>query len=152
MTKENVLYEIGYMLKSNLSSEDILAFSNKIRDSIMAKKGLVNSEGQPKNISLAYEINKETAAVFNWLKFTLNSDQLEELEKELKKDPSVIRFLMMKIKKDEPVKIPILKLRRERETEKITKTETIETSAATEEKEKIKEEEIDKKIEELLGE
>jgi len=151
MAKESILYEIGYILKPTLSDEEILGFSSKLRNLITNGNGLINSEGQPKKLPLAYEIKKEVSTIFNWIKFTLNSDLVNAIERELKKDPSVLRFLVMKTKKDEPVRIPTLQPKRE-PTEDSFKTEIIATPAKIEAKEKIKEEEIDKKIEELLGE
>lgn len=173
LEKESKIYEFGYLLKADLKEEEILDFSEKLRKKITEKKGLILTEGKTKKITLAYPISKETMAVFNWVKFTINPNSIKELEEYLKKESLVLRFLTVKSEKEEVASKPtIKKIRKIKKPEEIseitpiTKTPELpllekpeksikEPEIEPEEKpkeQKIKEEEIDKKIEELLGE
>jgi len=148
MEKEAILYEIGYLLNPNLKDEEILYFTDKLKTIISEKNGLVESEGKSKKQALAYPVKKETSAIFNWIKFAATPSAIEEISEYFKKHPAVLRFLVIKTKKEEPPRPVILR-------PKIRKTEETAAAAAVsgqeEVKEKIQEAEIDKKIEELLG-
>ncbi|MFH1979188.1 MAG: 30S ribosomal protein S6 [Patescibacteria group bacterium] len=160
MDKETVLYEIGYLLRTNLKEEEVLSFHENLRNFITENKGLIITEGESKKqIELAYPIKKEAFALFNWIKFSLNSSGIKKAKDYLDKQPSVLRFLIVKSEKEEPAKITTLKdmsVTGKISLKPKTKTEKTETpdkdEAETEENVKIKEKEIDKKIEELLGE
>ncbi len=155
MTKEENLYEIGYLLKSDLKDEELLAFSNELKEEISKKSGLVLSEGRNKRENLSYPISKETTAFFNWIKFNLpKTDVIKEISSHLEKQTSVLRFLTIKSSEEEKIKpfTPRTFIKKPRlDSNKIEKEETTITKKSEPIKEKVKEEEIDKKIEELLG-
>ena len=142
MDKETILYEIGYLLKSSLKDDEVVKFAEKLRNIISEKKGLIISEGKPKKQTLEYPIKKESSAFFNWIKFMLGQDFIKEIKETLDKEKNLLRFLIIKTKKEGPAKPTILKPKK-----RIIKK----TKEVAEETPKIKEEEIDKKIEELLG-
>lgn len=162
MEKETQLYEIGYLLNSALKDEEVLSFSENLRNFIAGKNGLIISVGSPKRQSLSYRIKKEDAAVFNWIKFTSRPEILKDLKEYFGKLPAVLRFLVIKTKEDSARKTsPRIKLTDALKTEakpadtlpKIDSTQTPEAKTENKPAEgAIKEEDIDKKIEELLGE
>jgi len=146
MEKDAGLYEIGYLFKDGLGDEEILSFSENLRNTITDRGGLITTEGKPKKQNLAYPIKKETTAIFNWLRFMVKPALLGEIEKYLKEQKTIIRFIVVKTVKEKAQKPRVPRLK---------KTKLVipaENDAGKTEKEEIKEEEIDKKIEELLGE
>lgn len=162
MEKEAGSYEIGYILKSDLKEEEVLSFSEKLRNIITEKGGLIISEGRPKKQILAYSIKKETIATFNWIKFLIKPQLIKELKEYLDQQALVLRFITVKTPERKTTK-PSLTKRKKIKFKKLL-APTLPTDEkklgkkeiAPEEKEKkeeiqIKEEEIDKKIEELLG-
>jgi small subunit ribosomal protein S6 len=143
MTK---LYELTYIANPDYNSEEITEVFKKITNFIIEKNGSIEQEKDPVKIKLSYPIKKKSEAFLITIIFNLSPDNIKELEKELKAENQILRYLIIKLKREkakkEKVSIP-----------KIIKTET--PSKTTEKAQKpIKAEinEIDKKIEEILNE
>ncbi|MFC1751620.1 30S ribosomal protein S6 [Patescibacteria group bacterium] len=151
MRDESTSYEIGYLIKATLKDEEVLAFSDNIKHVITDNKGLILSEGRAKKQALAYPINKETTAFFNWIKFSLSSSAIKELKSILDRHQSVLRFLLIKNAKEEPAKRSVLGLRKPKVVKQKTTDETPK-EPRPEAEIQLQEAEIDKKIEEILGE
>ncbi|MCF7835562.1 MAG: 30S ribosomal protein S6 [Candidatus Marinimicrobia bacterium] len=145
MDKTNEQYEIGYLLKATLKEEEVSGFLEKLNEEIQKNKGLVTSEGKTKKQTLAYPIKKELSAIFGWIKFSLDSQKIENVKKLLDDNSNVLRFLIIKTKEEKQRKKPATKIFTP------AKPPTSEEVAETK-KEKVQEEEIDKKIEEIFGE
>ena len=146
-------------MNSALKDEEVLSFSENLRNFITEKNGLIISAGTPKRQSLSYRIRKEYAAVFSWIKFTLKTELLKDFKEYFDKLPAVLRFLVIKTKQEATRKtVPRIKLTDVPKTDSMQMPETKqEGTTATENKSTenavaVKEEDIDKKIEELLGE
>lgn len=162
MAKRENLYEIGYLLKPGLNEEAVLEFAEKLKTEIAGKNGIVITEGRAKKETLAYPVKKETLAFFGWLKFSFSnadSSPIKEIKAFLNKQNDILRFLIIKTSKEEQAKpaLPryfLSKTPKEKAAlpEEKPEEKTKEKSRPTPEETKIKEEEIDKKIEELLGE
>ncbi|PIS13525.1 MAG: hypothetical protein COT67_01315 [Candidatus Tagabacteria bacterium CG09_land_8_20_14_0_10_41_14] len=149
---ETTIYEIAYLLNDECGEEKTLAFANKLREAIADKEGLIISEGTPKKQPLAYPVKEKNVAILNWVKFATEPQFLEEIEELLKKDTNILRFLATKkSKKEEAAKKPMFKPKSPLSQTTMSKTEKQKTEEG-QEKPAIKEEEIDKKLEELLGE
>lgn len=152
MEKDAILYEIGYLLKDSLEDEDVLSFSENLRNSITEKGGLITTEGKPKKQSLVYPIKKEVTTTFNWLKFLVKPIAIKEVKNYLEGHPSVLRFLIMKTETEKAPKKGTLKPKRlQVKKPAVVTMATPETTKSEIEMDELKEEEIDKKIEELLG-
>ncbi len=147
MDKDTITYEIGYLLNSSLKEEEILSFSEKFRNAITEKGGLILSEGAPKSLTLAYTIKKETNGYFNWLKFMLKPAVLKDITAYLDKQNNVLRYLVIKSKEKSG------KISQKPRIRKETSVPKIEEGVAEKpvQPEGVREEEIDKKIEEILG-
>jgi len=130
METEQKMYEIGYLLSPLIPEEKLDEEIFVLRKSIEDKQGLIISEGRPKMQRLAYPINKLETAYFGWIKFMAEPSSLPEI-----KNPQIIRFLITEIIKSSPAK-------------KIIKKKKAIIPGI---KEGVKFEEIDKKLEELLG-
>jgi len=92
MEEEKINYEIAYLVKNEADKERIL----KIFDSLGIK---LNSTGEPKLMTLAYPIKKEKTAFFGWYDFSAEPEKISQLEKNLKLDQQIIRFLIVKLPK-----------------------------------------------------
>ncbi|MDD5032730.1 MAG: 30S ribosomal protein S6 [Candidatus Pacebacteria bacterium] len=158
MEKETLSYEIGYMFKDSLEGEELLDFTEKIRSIITSNNSIVISEGKPKKQPLAYPIKNESDGVFNWIKFQTSPDSIKKIENELKKENMVLRFITTKSMKEEPVKASVTAFKKkmpelgEKPASAIIHIPESEAKKEEPSDNKIQEEELDKKIEELLGE
>lgn len=129
------LYEFAYVLDGNQNEEKAKEIAGSIRALIEKRDALIIEDTQPKLRKLAYPIAKHIAGFFGWIKFLTQAADIRELGKQIKKIPEVIRMLTVKSYREEFA---------ERRTHIRKRIET------PEEKERVKE--IDKKLEEILGE
>lgn len=136
-------YELNCLISPEISEEEARGLLQKINDFILKEKGEIKNTTAPFKIKLAYSINKKGEAFLSVLNFGLEPLKLVELEKNLKTENQIIRYLILT---KEPQKEILRKQRATKRAPKIsekTKEEKTETS-------KVKLEEIDKKIEEIL--
>lgn len=136
------LYEIGYLLTPLIPVDKLADEVNLVRSAIEKEKGLITDEETPKNRQLAYEIKKFNMAYFGWIKFMARPDAIEGLKKNLEENGNILRFLILSAMQE----IAFQKPAREPKLKNIEKQ-----SADLPHKEKIKEEEIDRKLEEIAG-
>ena len=101
---ENRVYEISYILVPTISEDAAAEKLNSLKQSIAALGGSFISEEVPYMRDLAYEMlrviknvnNRFNTGYFGWVKFELNPADLAKVEKTLKLDEEVIRFLAVK--------------------------------------------------------
>lgn len=132
---EHTLYELAYILDGNLSEEKALGTAASLRGIVEKKNSIIVEEVQPKLRKLAYDIEKRGAGFFGWIKFLTQSSDINEIEKQAKRMPEMLRVLTVQSFREELME-------RHAKTRRKVVTE--------EEKGRI--EEIDKKLEEILGE
>jgi small subunit ribosomal protein S6 len=135
-------YELTYLIKSDLTEEEVKEFQEKIISLIQEKGGVLGKINSPLKKKLAYPIKKEGQAYLATLNFQLNPEELAGLEKKIKLKNQILRYLILTKKEakiiPEAIKIPpIAKKRKEVIPEKEKKVEL---------------EEIEKKLEEILKE
>jgi len=153
MEKEQVKYEIGYLMVPMVPEDKIDEEVAAARKLIEAQHGLIMSEGRPKMQKIAYPIGVKhvsptggfTSAYFGWFKFIADPGSLSDIEAAFKKDgKKFIRFLIIKSEKEEMArKAYNPAMRKKKETSPAA-------AGKSEEKLTIKPEEIDKKLEEML--
>lgn len=170
--KENIdgvdlrVYELGFHLVPTLPEEGVSGAMDDVRGVLEAAGGLMISEDiQTEVMELAYPMenitgNKKSvfnSAYFGWIKFEIIPESILTIEAEMKKNPNVFRFLIIKtvredtfekvspISKDEVADIP------KEKTDKASK-ETIEISKEKDTKKEISNEKVDKAIDELVVE
>ena len=146
-------YELTFLAAISKDSNSLAA---QIQKTIKDKKGIVNNFKSPKRTNLAYSIKKNISADVISIEFSLSSSGIKELEEELKLNKDILRHIL--IKKEMSRKAP----RRREENNKKNKTnlntdkdkEIIEKDEELMNKkpqfDKIKLEEIDKKLDEIL--
>lgn len=139
-------YELTLLISPNLSEEELKLFQEKIRNFIQEEGGVLIEVKNPVKRNLGYSIKnrfqpKTKTAYVATLNFDLAAEKLENLEKKLKSENQIIRYLILgkevpRVIKPRLPKIPLVP------APKVEKTK----------KEKVKLKEIEEKLEEILGE
>jgi small subunit ribosomal protein S6 len=129
------MYELTFLVNPNISEEDLADVIKQLRDSITRAEGKITKDFFSKRINLAYPVKKLRQAFFITVEFEINRDKLDSVKTQVDSIKSIIRHLII-------TKLPL----------KITakKIKPLKTKTRTKVKEKIKIEELDKKLEEIL--
>jgi small subunit ribosomal protein S6 len=127
-------YELTYLISPDLSEEESKTFSEKINSLIQDQGGILDKSSKIIKKNLAYPIKEKTSAFLKSITFYLNAEKLSSLEKILKKDKKILRFLLFNKPLPKTTKKPLLKP----EKKKI--------------KEKVELKDIEKKLEKILEE
>lgn len=137
-------YEILYLVPS-LKSEELAKIQEKVKKIIQEKKGKIQEEKSLGLRDLAYPIKHHLKGYYYWLCFDFEPSFLKELEKTLKLESQILRFLIVKhIKPKEKKKITRPKFI----TKKLEKKEVLKEKPKKEKKVTL--EELDQKLEEIL--
>jgi len=102
-SQEPRIYEIGYLLIPNLTSEEVTDSVNSIRDLAEGAGEIITSEN-PKLIKLAYAMEKTKdhkkhtfeEGHFGWMKFRGAPEKLGSIKNSLDENDNIIRFLIAK--------------------------------------------------------
>ena len=131
-------YELTYLISPDIPEEELKSFQEKI-DSFLQEGG-GKSEGfkLPIKKRLAYPIKKKNETYGGILNFYLSPEKLESFEKKLAKEPKILRYLLLV--KEAPKKMEIPRIRAKAKAPKLKKEKKVELK------------EIEKKLEEILGE
>lgn len=86
--KDKKNYEISYLLRSEAGMGEV---SRLLRQ----HEGEILEEVPPKNIALAYKIEKLTSAPFGYTIFSMSPENVPELGKNLKTNQGLLRFLII---------------------------------------------------------
>jgi len=132
------LYELTYLISPELSESELKSLNEKINSLIQKGTGVLNEVKLPIKKRLGQLIKKQREAFLINLSFYLEPDKLGSLEKELKSEKKILRYLILA-----RPKIKIAKVRK-RPTKVIPKIPVKEK--------KVELKEIEKKLEEILGE
>ncbi len=141
-------YELTCLISPDLSDEELKNISVKINSFIQEEIGVLEKISEPLRKRLGYPIKGKTRAFSVSLNFSLDPEKLKNLEKKLKSENQILRYIILiKIAAKEvlPRKKRLLKI-----PQKIT--EPSEPAAYQPKAGKVELKEIDKKIEEILGE
>jgi ribosomal protein S6 len=144
MEDETRLYEMGYLLKGDIAEEEALEKSEFVRKTIENEKGLIIQENKPKKQSLGYPVKKHDIAYFGVIKFIFSPEKIPALKKFFEKS-DILRMLLSQGKREEALRQPPKRRVIRRPVKEIQQTE------GAQPKEPLQVEEIDKKLEEILG-
>jgi len=139
-------YELSYLISDISDEENSQIVSGQISDLIQEKQGLISQDLPTRKILLAYPINKEKEAFLKTCIFNLEREFLPDLEKQIKGNKDVLRYLLVKrivykakpTRRTKPIKPIIAKEQKP--------TKLPEGTKAT----KVELEEIGKKLDEIL--
>jgi small subunit ribosomal protein S6 len=126
-------YEFTYLISPDLSREDLSSLQETIKSFIKEEEGSIVRINSPLKRILAYPIKKNKEAFLADLTFDLNPDKLDSLKKKIRAEKRIIRYLLLK-KKLLKKKLKVRALRKPQP------------------KAKVELKEIEKKLEEILGE
>lgn len=128
------LYELTYLLSPDLSGEELKSSEEEISTLIQKEGGFLNEVNFAVKKKLVFPIKKKREAFLINLNFHLPPEKLEILEKKLKSEKKILRYLILS--KKLPKKISEILVKKPK---KIVKP-------------KVELKEIEKKLEEILGE
>lgn len=148
------VYELGYHFVPTMDEETVIKEASALRAMIEAKGGTIVSEELPREFALAYEMekdiankkNKFTNSFFGWVKFEIDPSVAEAMNKELMRDDRIIRYLLIKTVKENTIASKRVSTR----TEGGVKRKYV-AKRDDEPQVEINKEEVDKKLDELLG-
>lgn len=132
------LYELTYLISPEVSEEELNSLNEKINSLIQKEAGVLNEVKIPIKKKLAQPIKKQREAFLTNLSFDLESDKLGDLERQLKAEKKILRYLILARPKIKVTKV------RKRPSKVIPKIPVKEK--------KVELKEIEKKLEEILGE
>ena len=127
-------YELAYLISSDLSKEEVKPFQDKIISFIQNEGGALIENVAPLKKILSYPIKKQTQAYLAVLNFQLNPEKLADFEKKIKAEVQILRYLILIKPKPKEVKAVPKKFVPKKAPER-----------------KVELKEIEKKLEEILG-
>lgn len=135
------MYELTYIISPAASEPDINTVAAKVRSFITEQlAGAVKKEYITDKKRLSYPIKKQSGGFYVAVEFSAEPEKMDELKKFLDLDNDILRHLLINIKGGIPAKRPA-------RVKPTTTTPAGETPAKAP---KVKIEELDKRLEELL--
>lgn len=131
-------YELTYLITPDLSEEEARAFQSKV-NSFIADEGMLEEGNVILRKKLAYPIEKKNESYMAVATFNANPEKISSLEKKLKEEKSIMRYLLVIKEKQQALRVRPHMAR--------TRIESKESSAK-----KVEMEEIEKKLDEILNE
>lgn len=147
MAKEPQLYEIGLLIKSGLSETEASAELGSVRSEIEKQGGVLESTTDPKLRKLSYPIKKNLQAYFAALQFLVSPASAAPIEKKVSANQNILRCLVLSWTRA-PAQPILRKPMRPKITDTVTRFSPAKTEAPTE---RVDEKELDKKLDEILG-
>jgi len=126
-------YELTYLITPELPEEETRAFQEKIIASLQEEGGILTETGIISKKRLAYPIQKKIQAYLAVLTFQLNAEKMVNLEKKLKAESQILRYIII-------TKVP--------RKEKVLR---IKKALPPPKEKKVELKEIEKKLEEILS-
>src|SRR6202795_4180294 len=96
------IYEELFILKPDTSEEDAEAYITQVKDLITAGKGTIDKVEKWGVRKLAYRVAKCNEGNYTLIQFTAPSDLVHEVERRMRVNDSVIKFITVRI--DEKLK------------------------------------------------
>lgn len=141
--KETAKYELCYLISPQLKEEEILDCNQGIEKLIIEQEGQIENKASPKKQNFAYSIKHHGNGYLGVINFIFPSQGLEKLSSVLRLNNKILRFMITKPEiSHRPVK-------KRRIISAVPKAVAIKEEKSY--KKKIELEELDKKLEEILG-
>ena len=137
-------YETTFILSPELKEAEIGLFEEEIKATLEKLGGTIKKKGAPEKRNLAYPIKKFQSGYYLTVNFLLGPEKLGELNSGLKHKKEILRHMVV----FSPEGVPVAP--KKKAEPKIEKREE-KPMEKKEKKGKIQLEEIDKKLEEILG-
>ena len=140
------IYELTYLVSSNVSGEELNSFQEKIISLIQKEAGVIVKTSPPLKSKVSFASQKEKEAFLNVINFNLEPAKLKHLNKYLKEEKAILRYLLLSKKPPRKVAKKPMRIR------KIPESKLSVQRTPRKKKEKVELKEIDKKLKEILGE
>ena len=140
-------YELAYLVSSSVAEDEVLVVAGSLAKIIEEGGGLVRHQETPTKRRLAYLVDKQQNAYFGWITFSASPENVSGIEKKMKGAENILRHLLVEEQEIPPQPI---RLYSPRPTPGEAKPRPAPTAAENPE-EKLDLEELDKKLEEILG-
>lgn len=119
-TVDSRVYEVSYIFDNKIEESTALLKVDALKQSIATLGGSFVSEETPYLRELAYEMIRVVNNVnirfnegyFGWIKFEMAGEKIKDIEKTLKADEEVVRFIVVKTVKENTVftkRAPVVK-------------------------------------------
>jgi len=107
MVDDGKIYEISYIFDNRLDEEKAAEKAEVLKKDIASLEGSFISEETPYMRELSYDMTRVvnnanvrfSEGYFGWVKFELEADKISEINKKLKLDEEVVRFIIVKAEK-----------------------------------------------------
>lgn len=129
------LYQLTYLITPELNEEQIKGLQEKINSLIQKEGGILSEAKKEVKKRLFSSIKKNNQAFLATLNFQLKPEKIEILEKEIKQNPKILRYLILSQNLPKKVIQPIKS-----------------KGAKPKQKKKVELKDIEKKLEEILQE
>lgn len=152
------VYELGYHILPTVVSEDLEAEVAKLRSAIEKRGGSFLTEGTPEMTTLAYPMfvnngGKQTRyeqAYFGWMKFEMAAGEAIALrDEDMTTNSQILRHILVKTTREETR--AQLQTAQNNILREIKTTGTLEKKTEVEEGGEVSEEELEKSIDDLVG-
>ena len=150
------IYEVGYLIVPTVKEEDVEKIVGGIRSEIEKGGGSFIAEGAPSMMRLAYPMWGREAGrkveydrgYFGWIKFEASIEAADLLDKTLKRNANVMRFILFRtVREDTRAKMKAPQLREVKRTDTIKTTRRVEEPSAP-----VSEEQLEKALSEITQE
>jgi len=135
------LYELTYLILPDLKEEDLKSLEERIVGFLQDKGGVLENIKKPKEIKLGYPIKKNSTkyekAYLATIEFYLNPSTIEEVALFVKKEPQILRHIIV------TKKAPKIEIK---------KPQFIPSFSEKQKQEKVELADIDEKLKEILEE
>ncbi len=154
--ESNKVYELGFHLVPTLSGDAVAARFSALKDMLTEGGAKLISEESPKEIALAYRMEKPIAgklqkfdrAYFGWVKFETSPEHVASLKSTLPHEADMVRYLLIKTVKEDTMAPKKLLAGIREVTTKVETRKPVEVEV----KVPVSEAELDKAVEALVGE
>ena len=144
-------YELTYLASPDLSEKNLNNLKEKIISLLQERSGVLNEIKNPVKTTLRYPIKKKKTAFLVTLNFCFNADEVSNFEKNLKSVPEILRYLILTgVAPIKPPQTPSFQ-QKERSWEQ-KRIRRVPSGTEKQKEPKVELEEIEKKLEEILGE
>ncbi len=108
-TDEVTSYEFAFHILPTVAEGEVPETLSQIKAHITSVGGVIFAEEAPERIDLVYPIvrhlegknRKFTSSYFGWIRFRAEGEKLAGLDEELRADTNVLRFLLIKLTKQD---------------------------------------------------
>ncbi|MEK7160530.1 MAG: 30S ribosomal protein S6 [Patescibacteria group bacterium] len=136
------MYELTYLISPLAAEVDTTAVTDKVRSLILDLKGEIKNETIGEKKRLSFLIKKQGFGFYATINFSIEPEQVAEIEKSLRFNNGILRYLIINLDELRAQKALPVRLFKTKPTATI--------SDLSDKGEKVKIEELDKKLEELL--